>query len=1372
MESRDRPAQALSWPRLVAGCALLVGLAFIQDPGYLISDTKFDLAVAPLDFLARSLHLWDAQGAFGQLQNQAYGYLWPMGPFFAAGVGIGLSGWVVQRLWIGLVMSVAFVGAAKVARALGIRTDLACLLTGVAFALSARMLTTLGPISIEAWPGALLPWVLLPLIHGSRGGSPRRAAALSALAVAMVGGVNAVATFAVIPLGAIWLLTRTPGPRRRALMLWWPVFTFLGTAWWLIPLFVMGAYSPPFLDFIETTSVTTFPTTISDALRGASHWVPYVDAGSRAGNDLITTSFIALDLGMILFLGFLGLADRRTPERAFLALGLAVGLLMVTMGHHGSVEGWFQAALQGSLDGVLAPLRNVHKFDPVLRLPLVLGLGFAVDRALRALRETDRSRWAERLTQGVAVGLGILVVGGAAAPAFAGRLAPASPVVSVPGYWHETADWLAAHQEPGTTALLAPGSPFAEYIWGSPKDEPLQSLASSPWAVRNVIPLAPPGNIRMLDQVESAFAQGRGSAALIGYLRRAGVQYLVVRNDLAPGGDVPHPLLVHQAIAHSPGLARVASFGPQVGADPLTELDGQTLLVSQGWQASYPAIEIFEVSAAAPAVADSSPTPIVVGGPEDLYDLMDLGLLDEQPTVLAVDVEQDEHGNVVGPAAGGPVVLTDGLRQRERFFGRVHDGYSPVLTSGDVRRSGNPTRDYLDPDADAWTTTVRLSGAAAISASSSESDSTASGGADRGRLPYAALDSSEETSWRSGARAGDPAWWQVDLAAERSSPRAVRLTGGPGNPDNLQVAVVTEAGTSDPVTLGDGVSRTVPLPPGPMSSLRVEVVGEDLRQLALADVSLPGLEVRRSLVLPRIPASWPAPDSILLRTDLDRRTGCVETGAEVRCASGQSRTSEEAAGMSRVVTLGRPASYPVAARALPRPGRELDTLTLADQPVDATVSSVLVETDSRDGAVAAIDGDEGTSWLSDPTDGNPTLTLSWLGQRRVSGVEIDVARTANGRRPTALEISWPGGSRLVELRDGAARFAPIRTDRLVVRVVDTAPKASLGFDQQVSDIGVAISEIRLRGVPYLPVGLSQDVRSYRCGSGPDLRIGSRTIRTRLEAAPAALARSVPVSLRLCGASSVDLASGETVISATPSDVAHLESLVLGTAAASSPPARVATESDGPVRRVFDLPPAATLLDARQNANPGWTAEQDGAELAAVTLDGWRQGWSAQPGAGAVVASFAPDRPYRLGLVAGAVGLLALVALVLISRRWHDETAALEPRPLTGLTVAACVVGTAGLAAGWLGVVVTAVAGAAWALAQRRWPDLAPGLFAAPCLIVGVAYSFGTWGGDWAGGSAWPHYLMLLPLFSVFASVPRRPLRLTPLSRSAGRSTTR
>ena len=75
------------------------------------------------------------------------------------------------------------------------------------------------------------------------------------------------------------------------------------------------------------------------------------------------------------------------------------------------------------------------------------------------------------------------------------------------------------------------------------------------------------------------------------YLARAGIRYVVVRNDLDPAmiGYVS-PQIVNETLALS-GFERVASFGPRI-LSSLSYPQAQT--PAPGQAPSYPAVEVFQ----------------------------------------------------------------------------------------------------------------------------------------------------------------------------------------------------------------------------------------------------------------------------------------------------------------------------------------------------------------------------------------------------------------------------------------------------------------------------------------------------------------------------------------------------------------------------------------------------------------------------------------------------------------------------------------------------------------------------------------------------------------------------------------------------------
>ncbi|MCU1595218.1 MAG: hypothetical protein JWO12_2610, partial [Frankiales bacterium] len=882
----------------------------------------------------------------------------------------------------------------KLAERLEIGSTFSRVIGGLAFALSPRVLSTLGPISVESLPYCLSPWVLIPLVTGSREGSTRRAAARSAFAVFCMGAVNAAAVLAALPPAVLWLLTRARGPRRRSLMRWWFGSLALATSWWVVPLLLLGKYSPPFLDYIENSSITTSVTSLVEALRGTSDWVAYVD-GSRGptwplGSALLTTAVAVFYSAVVLAGGLVGLTRKQIPEHLWLVLCLLLGVAAVTAGHTADVQGVFAGTERDLLDGALAPFRNVHKFDVVLRIPLVLGLVHVV-----ATRPSPT-----RLRPLAVKAAVIAAVIGAALPVLTTGLAPRRPFDEIPGYWKQTAAWLDQHSSKGS-ALLLPGSAFPEYLWGSTNDEPLQVLSHSRWAVRGAVPLTPGGTIRYLDAIEQRLATGTPSIGLADDLARAGIHYLVVRNDLDYGAaNATRPLLVHEAVAASPGIQRVKSFGIPVGGGNLSGY------IDSGLEVPYDAVEVYEVVRPTP-VATLSPLSNVVrvaGGPESLLPLDDRFLLKGRPAVLETDVPK--------ALAGAPTLLTDGLKRREVFFGGPQNqSTSPVLTATDPYRVQAPAHDYVLPGEQGHQSVARLLGAQSVDASSSASDAEAFGGAQRAHLPYAAVDPDPLTSWRSDAGTDvAKASWSLRFTAPRTvQGLTIRFDVSSGGKIPTAVRVSTDRASVVVRVAPSERQVTVPGLAGRTSILRIataRTTGRGLGYLGLADVRLPGLAVSRTVDT----ALGHGTPVIALDSDDGDRPACYPLLTDNLCSSTVSSSGAESSSLDRTLHLEGSGRYQLFASAVPVAGDPLNAVLDSGTGITVTASSSAVASPAaRPGTV--VDGDLGTGWRAAAGDKDPSLTLAWSSAQTITGLRIQVSPALASAHAGSVQVDFPGGTR-------------------------------------------------------------------------------------------------------------------------------------------------------------------------------------------------------------------------------------------------------------------------------------------------------------------------------------------------------------------------
>jgi arabinofuranan 3-O-arabinosyltransferase len=1242
----------LRWSALVWLGALAVLLA--NDPGRMFFDTKLSVDLNAWGYYTSLWHLMDPLNTFGALNNQAVGYAVPMAPFYLAGQLAHLPVWLIERLWLALIIAVGFGGLVKLAEALGIGSPVSRGLAGLVFALWPTFTIVIGSTSSAALPGMLAPWVVLPLIPAVRGSSAVFASVRSAAVVLCMSGVNATVTIDALLLPGLFILTYARGRRLVALALCWAGAVVMATAWWALPLLLQGKYAFNFLPYIEQAPTTTGTMSAAAVLRGAGNWTAYLNLGTPwlpAGWALVSTPMAIIAGAIAAGCGLYGLASRSMPYAAWLRLSAGLAAAVALAGYGGSLGGPFHGLVDRLLDGTLAPFRNVYKLEPVIAAVLALGLAHAAAAWLAP--SPGRLQRILAVEKRAAAGL---VLVGLMLPYLSGQVLNPGSFSAVPRYWYQAAAFLAA-RSPLNTALVVPADAHGDYLWGDPIDDPLVALASSPWAQLGLVPYGGAGAQILLSTAENAVESGEAVPGLAGYLQRAGVRYIVVRNDLDPRQvGYTSAVLVHQTLALS-GFTRVASFGPPIGG---AQIEPHATREQQSVLPSYPAVEVFAASGSAgtPSPVSAWPaasTMLVNGGPDSLLQLTGQGLLGvDQPAVIA--------GDPVTDAPPAEWAVTDGQRRADTLFGLVNSNVSYTYTAtgtnpagaGQLGRAGGPPRQLLPVPAAGHQTVAVLSGAASVTVSSYGSWIADTQQDD----PVNAFDGNPATAWAEGnERTPVGQWIQIDFSRSLDLPASVGIRLLDDSTDREMASVLrvsTAAGSAVTDVGATGAAQTLRVAPGRTGWLRITIAGARRVVLGnpgagISDVLIPGVTVTR-LLQPAESATG-QPTVFSFHQQVPSPFAFADPAATPP--------------MARTFTVPYPATLRLQASALALPGPALDALL--DSVVHPPGPGVLqVSVASTAGAQPAgfpaslISGSASMPWTADTA--SPVIHLRWDGQRRIASM---IVRPAPGlpSTPLTVKVTSPDGTRQAPVGPGGlVRFSSaLTTDRIDVSFPRVRQATIITSTGQLETLPVRLSQLSVPALAGLrPVTPPASAPFFlTCGRGPALTVDGRVYQTSVSGTIGELSQYLPLPVRLCApGGALSLGAGRhTLTAATPGTFAVTDLSLTGLNAApvSSGASRAVTvRSWQPDQRVVAIGPgAASYLEVHENYNPGWAATLNGRSLTPVRLDGWQQAFVVPAGAGGTVTmSFRPAGTYHLVLVVSilAAALLLGVAAWSLTRR--------------------------------------------------------------------------------------------------------------------------
>ena len=1206
-------AKPAGFAAVAAGLALLAAfVAFAHEPGWYLGDNRFVHNWAPQRSFASIFTVWNPEVDLG---GPTQHYLPVTDSFMMLVRSVGFEPWLAQRFWFAAVLCIGAIGTAAVARAAlpGARAE--ALLAGAWFVCAPFTSGFFFPTALLL-NVSLCPWFVLAVWRGATTDSRWRWAAVFALALATAGSHNppglAMALVPAVIIAVGLVAGREVGLRS---MLSWSARALALSMLALAPVVVRSVMSSETLarnlGSTESVDAVSRSSSWAESLRGLGFWLQYWNPRGPLVFPYLTVYFtnwyviaatfvpVAVAVAAVVF--------GRRRIRLVMGVVLAVAAAAMVGAYPVSNPAPLGSALRRLYDAspALFAFRNVYKAGA----GLVLAVAVLSALAMRELRERNRREGPPRRVRTVlAAGAIALVLVPSGWPLLSGDAFAYGQRLhgDVPDYWREAFSWLDAQPGAGRVLVL-PGSSVEAYRWGSAAGGDIfPSLLDRPAIFAQPLTGSPAEAANLTVAIDRFVTSGRyepGTLAPI--LRRLGVQYVVVRNDLDwQAAGVARPQML-QGLRDDETLALTETFGRQ--GENVTGPDDET--ASADDERRLHPVEVFVVPGVDDVVRAVTPAPaVLVSGDGAAWSVLARSAALDTLGPIRYTAPLDAGEVAAELDAGASVVLSDTNRRRPLAWGqeqrtltaldtdRVDDLFEGVEGSQSVTTFGDAVRIAYAGPASLWDPGLA-------------------------HRPSAAFDGDPTTAWLTGVSAASYGQAvRVELAEPHSIDEVgVRVAVVDGGRTVSRVAVVVPGEEPFEFDVEPGTVNALRIPPQTTDELVIvplEVEGDGGGPFGLAEVEVPGLDLAERVVLP---------DDLARLADSSPEVGAPLADAafsvELQRLTGLPRDPEGALNRRFRLPVGRPFELQGSLQVTPAGSATgVARLLRSELWIDA-VTSGIAPTGGE--PVRAFDGDTATSW---ELDSAPVSTF-------VAGVQ---GTRGNDVRSARLVLRVHGGADLphrldVVRGDVETRLDPARScrrggeqQRGEVRIVTIAGEATCSVeltwpaDAPLADnISFTVSPTTLDSAGGWSMTIAEvelndraNALAYRADECREdlVVLDGRTVGVRPLGALSELLAGTPVAIEACTA--LELSSGWHELSTVPGLPLDWARFVATDGREPVPASAVEVEvvERGAVEHTLRLDaPAGTRVVLGQAYSPGWRASTESGTLATLSLDvqaGW------------------------------------------------------------------------------------------------------------------------------------------------------------------------